>query len=505
MRPGNSQRIRKPHGKPESARSTTAGRRGGKRARKTSPYLRLRQPLPEEGVLAAETLRTPAAVRELQQTVGNQLVTRLADGASASGLARQPAESTPPAGEQSESAGFRFAGASSRHIRSLEDDTHFQEAHATTMSEIRVWERRQSRRTLRTAEQSAEFYDWLEKKVANFPGRIHLTDNQYWELSPGSGRLRLVTVHVVQGSITDEEQAPLPGSAEATEDPIYARYYAIYGSHAPWVTPDVARMRVQQADPEEARRMRVRELLPQYLMWASIGGERREEDYKVPATWYLSQQPERANWSLQEYFTLKAMHGASERMRAMPVLAEASANLTNFILAFPVVTIEELAKEGLKFAGEYLFDQMLDYLERNRLVSEEVLNSLRVSKEAILGLLDFKSLFEALISDDPDVDKGQEAIDFVGSLFGHASAIAEVARGEGGPSPVVEVGQDDAGFWSECGQTRLQEKYFYHFVAANLTFLRAYLAGEGVTDEDVYMVMAREVERIRGNNPLMGE
>ncbi len=474
---------------------------------------RIRRALPEEGVLAEEMLRSPDAARELQQTLGNQQVIRLAAEGRSADLYRQEAETAAPAsqteaapaGGQPAADAFRYVGFRNRHIRSAEQDTQFQEARATGMTEIRVWERRQSSRTLRTAEQSADFYDWLEKKVSNFPGRIHLSEHQYWELNPGSGKLRLVTVHVALEEVGEEEQPPAPGSAEAAEDPIYARYYEMYGPFAPWVSPEVARMRVQQADPEEARRMQIRELIPQYLLWLSTGGERREERYKIPATWYLRQAPDRYRWSLEEYFTLKTMHGAYERMRAMPVLAEASANLTNFILSFPVVTIEKLAGEGLKIAAEYFFDQIIEYLEENNLVSQEVINTLKVSKETLMGLLDFKNLFEALISDDPDVDKGQEAISFVESLFGRGGAVAEVARGEETPSPVVEVGMDDAGFWAECGQTRLQEKYFYHNLVSSRSYLRDYLLGAGLRDDEIFETMAREAARLRGSYPLEEE
>ncbi len=507
----NNQRIRKPRIHPENGRSTVQVRPSPKRGRKER-YKRIRRALPEDGVLAEEVLRSPAAARELQRILGNQQVIRLAVERRGAELYRQEAETaapagqteTAPAGEQAGAAAFRYVGFRSRHIRSAEQDTQFQEARATGMTEIHVWERRQSSRTLRTAEQSADFYDWLEKKISNFPGRIHLSEHQYWELNPRSGRLRLVTVRVVQEG-EEEQQPPAPGSAEAAADPIYARYYEIYGAHAPWVTPDVARMRVWQADPEEARRMRARELMPQYLSWLSIGGERREERYKVPATWYLRQAPDPFRWSLGEYFTLKAMHGASERMRAMPVLAEASANLTNFILSFPVVTIEKLAGEGLKIAAEYFFDQIIEYLEESKLVSQEVIDTLKVSKETLMGLLDFKNLFEALLSDDLDVDKGQEAISFVQSLFGRAGAVAEVARGEEAPSPVVEVGMDDAGFWAECGQTRLQEKYFYHYVASSRTYLRDYLVGAGVRDDEIFETMAREASRLKESYPLEEE
>jgi hypothetical protein len=485
----------------------------GPSRRQRERYNRIRRALSEEGDFAGEVLRLPDEIRVLQQTLGNQQVSRLAGEAGYAEIFRQeaetpaPAETTEaaPAGVQMEEAGYRYVGFRSRHIRSLEQDTQFQEARATGMIEIRVWERRRSRRTLRTAEQSAEFYEWLEKKVSNFPGRLRLGEHQYWELNPNSGRLRLVTVHVALETPGEEGQPPGPGVVGTEQDPIYARYYALYGTHAPWVSPEEARMRVWQADPEEARRMRARELMPQYLLWLAVGGERREEGYKVPATWYLNQQPDRLSWSLNEYFTLNAMHGASERMRAMPILAEASANLTNFILTFPIATIKEIAKEGIKIAAEFFFDQLMDYLEENRLVSKEVLDALRVSKETILSLLEFENLIEALLSDEPDVDKGQEAISFVQSLFGRAGAVAEVARGEEAPSPTVEVGMDDAGFWSECGQTRLQEKYFYHFVAANLTYLCDFLAKEGVTDEDVYMTMAREAERMKNGHPLFEE
>ncbi len=494
MKPQARHHPRKPQPQPEQAGLQPSSSRG---PQTRTPSRKPRGGPPVDPVLAAERLHSFEVIRGLQQSLGNQQVVRLAVEAAA------PAEAAAEGGAR-EAVSFRYAGFRERHVRSLEEDTRFQEARATGMSEIRVWERRRSRRTLRTTLHSAQFYDWLESRVSNFPGHLRLNDNQYWELNPNSGRLRLVTVHVALELPGEEKQPPSPGSPEAAADPIYARYYELYGPFAPWVSPEEARMRVQQADPEEARRMRARGLMPQYLMWLAVGGDRREESYKIPATWYLNQQPDRLNWSLNEYFTLKAMHGASERMRAMPILAEASANLTNFILSFPTEGIKELIELGWDFVGDWLFEQVLEILKQLG-VSEETINKIKLARTVIQGVWDIKDFFSTLLEDGPEVDKGKETIEFVSGLFETGGEIASILREEEPPSPVVEVGMDDAGFWAECGQTRMQEKYFYHFVASNLTFLRQFLETEGVADEDVYMIMAREAEQMKHSRPLFEE
>lgn len=507
----SSQRIPKPRRQPQGASESTRLKPASSSRGKGISRSIQRTP-PEMSLLAEEALRSPAAARVLQRTLGNQQVARLASEEQSVVLYRQEtAPAAPegqtesaPAGEQAGVSAFRYVGFRTRHVRSLEEDTRFQEARATGMIEIRVWERRRSRRTLRTTQHSADFYDWLETKVSNFPGRLRLNDNQYWELNPNSGKLRLVTARVVLEMPGEEAQPPAPGSPEAAADPIYARYYEVYGPFAPWVSPEEARMRVWQADPEEALRMRVRELMPQYLLWLSIGGERREEGLKIPATWYLNQQPDRSKWSLNEYFTLKAMHGASERMRAMPVLARASAELTNFILNFPLEGIKGLIDLGWDMVGDWLFDQFLEALKRHG-VSEETIKKIELARTVIQGMLDIKDFFAMLLKDDPDIDKAKETIDFVNGLCGTAIDIAGIVMEEEAPPPVVEVGLDDAGFWAECGQTRLQEKYFYHFVAPNPTYLRDFLASEGVTDEDVYMSLARETGQMRSRYPLFEE
>jgi hypothetical protein len=426
-----------------------------------------------------------ASLPALQRACGNQVVCKLVQ---AQFDEKKPRRKSPapwnipkqPLPERAEPLHLIYSGVTARSVPGLEQDDHLAEARKNGLAEVLAWEQRGSGRLMRTVEQSAQFYRWLEKRVDKFPGERALGENQYWVIDRKRGRVWLCTLHVVAAEEENREErererraareAGLPEAAQ-TGQAGAGLLAGIAGTTAAYLT--------------------AASLLPRFIEWLSMGGKHKDPHLMVPATWYLK-SVEQSKWNLPTYLGIKNISRSMGQQAFQTAFS--SSVFGKFARAMGMATGQKMAA----LAGHEM--EVLESLRAGLLQSGMPPIQVQLTLEAVqMGILLHKipKFNEALDTSDP------QAIIYQ-TLRLLESLMALLSLQYAGISDLFKGGEDDSGFYAACAKSALQRLYFMKILLANSTALQHFLIEMNIKDKAVFEALHRILETITGtSSPIL--